>query len=51
MKISLLKGFEVWLNKRYRMNTVRGIISSTERFIHWCDSENIQAEKRPITNY
>jgi integrase/recombinase XerD len=45
MKALLLKDFEVWLNKRYRMNTVRGIINSTENFIDWCESENIQVEK------
>jgi site-specific recombinase XerD len=45
MKTPLLKDFEVWLNKRYRINTVRGIISDTENFIAWCKTENIQAEK------
>lgn len=45
MEASLLKGFEVWLNKRYRMNTVRGMISSTERFMLWCEGENIKATK------
>lgn len=45
MKALLLKDFEAWLNKRYRMNTVRGIVNSTENFIDWCESENIESEK------
>lgn len=45
METLLLKGFEVWLNKRYRMNTVRGMVKSTENFKLWCESENIQTEK------
>jgi len=38
-------GFETYLNKRYRMNTIRGIIGETENFIKWCEEENIQSEK------
>lgn len=41
----LLRNFEVWLNKRYRLNTIRGIINDTQRFIHWCETENIKAIK------
>lgn len=41
----LLKGFETWLNKRYRMNSVRGIMNVTELFINWCETENLQAQK------
>jgi len=45
MEAQLLKGFEEWLNKRYRMNTTRGIVGNTENFIYWCEQENIAAEK------
>ncbi len=45
METLLLKDFEVWLNKRYRMNTVRGIVGETGNFINWCEIENIQSEK------
>ncbi len=48
-RLEELKGFDIWLNKRYRINTTCGIINITENFIHWCKSENLTAEKITYT--
>lgn len=45
MEAALLRDFETWLNKRYRLNTIRGMIGETVNFINWCATENIQATK------
>lgn len=43
---SMIREFETWLhNRSYRLNTVHGIAGEAERFIQWCGSEAIEAEK------
>lgn len=38
-----LKDYETWLNRRYRINTIRSQLGVIHRFIQWCASENINA--------
>lgn len=45
MEATQLKDFEAWLNKRYRLNSVRGTLNAIGLFINWCETENIQAQK------
>jgi site-specific recombinase XerD len=40
-----LESYQTWLNRRYRMNTIRTQLGSTGRFIQWCETENINAEQ------
>jgi site-specific recombinase XerD len=37
--------FKAWLNKRYRLNTIRAILGNTKRFRHWCETQNINPEQ------
>lgn len=42
---TLLNDFQAWLNRRYKLSSVRGILSDTAVFIDWCEEENIDPEK------
>ncbi len=42
----MIKDFETWLHNRgYRLNTVRSVTGEVSRFIQWCNSEGIAADK------
>ena len=36
-----LKEYTTWLNRYYRINTIRGLLGTLDRFIRWCATENI----------
>src|ERR1035437_2690142 len=44
-----LTDFETWLHQRYRLNTVRTMITATRKFCEWCELENIIPEKTTYT--
>ena len=41
--------YETWLNRYYRINTIRGLLGILDRFTQWCETENIKAEQCSYT--
>jgi site-specific recombinase XerD len=44
-----LEAYKAWLNRRYRINTIRSQLGVRQRFILWCETENINAEQCSYT--
>jgi site-specific recombinase XerD len=37
--------FEIYLESRFRLNTIRGIINEIKLYEHWSNKENLPIEK------
>lgn len=45
MDTTLLKSITIWLQRRYKPNTVRGIVNRIELFVTWCENESLEPQK------